>query len=138
MDEGKIMKKMLVGVLALLALSASEALAAGPNLNHCIFTFLAPSTNTDGSPLTNLNGFKIKIGVTPGGPYTTVFSFPAGQSNVGTTVTTSNLCGSTTDGQKYAIATTTNTAGSESAPSNEVPFVLTTVAPAAINNLNVQ
>jgi hypothetical protein len=70
----------------------------------------APSTNTDGSPLTDLAGYKIYYG-TSSGSYTTIIDV----GNV-TTYIVNNL----TSGTYYFTVTTYNTNGDESAYATEI------------------
>ena len=79
----------------------------------------APSTNEDGTSLTDLNGYKIYYGTAPGN-----YTQNVDVGNV-TTYTFTNL----TDGQTYYfVATAYNSAGVESSYSNEV----TKIIPASI------
>jgi hypothetical protein len=70
----------------------------------------APTTNTDGSPLTDLAGYKIYYG-TSSGNYTTIIDV----GNV-TTYFINNLV----LGTYYFTVTTYNTSGVESAYANEI------------------
>jgi len=73
-------------------------------------TWMAPTTNTDGSPLTDLAGYKIYYG-TAQGVYTTTIDV----GNV-TTYIINNLA----PGTYYFVTVSYNTSGNESAYSNEI------------------
>jgi hypothetical protein len=101
------MKRLLVliGIVSLLLLSVSFGYTGQATLS-----WNAPSTNEDGTPLTDLAGYKIYYGNTSG---TYTKSLDVG--NV-TTYTISSL----QTGTYYFVATAYNTAKFESAYSNEV------------------
>src|SRR3972149_603400 len=81
------------------------------NAGEAILTWDPPTTNTDGTPLTDLAGYKIHYGTTSGN-YTTVIDV----GNV-TTYTVTNLTNNVT----YYFATTAyDSSGNESGYSNEV------------------
>ncbi len=73
----------------------------------------APTTNADGTPLTDLAGFKIYYGTTPG-----VYGTP--KDVPGATVTTYDLTGLTPGTTYYIAATAYDTSGIESVRSSEV------------------
>jgi fibronectin type 3 domain-containing protein len=77
-------------------------------------TWDAPTTNSDGSPLTDLNGYKIYYG-TSSGNYTEVIDI----GNV-----TSYTIGNLSSGIYYFAVTAYNTSGNESDFSNEVSKTL--------------
>lgn len=81
------------------------------NDNSLILTWEAPTTNVDGTPLTDLAGYKIYYGVSSG-EYTKVIIIT---DNI-TTYTIENL----SSGTYYFAVTAYDTAGNESAYSNEV------------------
>jgi len=87
------------------------SITAGDASSSTTLTWTAPTTNTDGTPLTDLAGYKIYYGTTSGN-YTN--SINAG--NV-TSYTITNLTAGTTS---YFVATAYDTAGYESVDSNEV------------------
>jgi len=83
-------------------------------------SWTAPTQNTDGSPLTDLAGFNIKYGTTPGGPYPNEVSI----SNPSiTTFVVSPL----TSGNWFFVATAFNALGVESDFSNEALKILGTI-----------
>ena len=89
------------------------------NAGEAILTWDPPTTNTDGTPLTDLTGYKIHYGTTSGN-YTTVIDV----GNV-TTYTVTNLTNNVT----YYFATTAyDTSGNESGYSNEVSKTITGTA----------
>lgn len=94
-------------------------------------SWTAPATNADGTPLTDLAGYKIHYGTTSGS-YTQSLSV----GNV-TTYMLTNL----TDGLTYYFVTTAvNTSGGESGFSNQVskaiPALADTTPPAGLININ--
>ena len=62
-------------------------------------TWTAPTQNTDGTPLTDLAGFKLYMGQAPGGPYPVSVDIP---DPLATTFTVPNL----TDGATYYFVST--------------------------------
>jgi hypothetical protein len=123
-------------ILLFLALAASPALAVGPVLRQCTLEWNPVTTNTDGSPATDLKEYRIYVSTTPGGQN---LASPQGPPILApTTITSCTAQGITSDGQKYVVVTAADLAGNQSAPSNEVPFVLDAVAPAAASNLRVR
>ncbi|MFO0754220.1 MAG: fibronectin type III domain-containing protein [Thermodesulfovibrionales bacterium] len=91
--------------LSLLLFTAPEAFSASTTLS-----WDAPTTNTDGSPLNDLAGYKVYYGTAPGS-----YSPPVTVGNV-TSYTISGLSG----GTYYFTVTAYDTAGNESSYSNEV------------------
>jgi len=87
-------------------------------------TWTAPTQNTDGTPLTDLAGFKIYLGTTQGGPYPVSVDIP---DPLATTFTVPNLTEGTT---YYFVSTAYNSAATvqESDFSNEatklIPFAV--------------
>ncbi len=137
---GKASFRFWIPVLALLTvlmltlpISAENAFAA------ITLNWTAPTTNTDGTPLTDLSGYKLYYG-TSAGNYTNSITL----GNV-ITYTLNNLA----NGTYYFVATAYTAAGSESAPSNEVsktesatsdttpPTVNTFTIPATATSLTV-
>lgn len=95
---------------------------------QCTFTWTAPATNTDGTPTTDLKGYRLKSGTAPGGPYTLV-------QEVAAPATTAALnCNERTVWVVTAIDT--ENPPNESAPSNEV-YISDRTAPLAPGNLRV-
>ena len=74
-------------------------------------TWNPPTTNSDGSPLTDLSGYRLYYGTTSG-HYTT--SIDVG--NI-TTYTFTNLA----SGTYYFVVAAYNTAGNQSVSANEIP-----------------
>jgi hypothetical protein len=103
------MKKWLICFL-LLALPVQ---AADVTLN-----WTAPTENTDGTPLIDLEGYNIYYGLTQGGPYPTTVNVP------NPTVESYDITGLSA-GTYYFVATAYNTEGTESEYSNETSRTLT-------------
>ncbi|MBZ0156183.1 MAG: fibronectin type III domain-containing protein, partial [Alphaproteobacteria bacterium] len=97
--------------IPLLLLAAPDAFSASAALS-----WDAPTTNTDGSPLTDLAGYKLYYGTSSGSYSQTI--------NVGTTssYTVTGLLG----GTYYFAVTAYDSEGNESAYSNEVSKAFTT------------
>ncbi len=106
------MKKVFIGLLISLLGSGAVAqtVTIGPNQAYLLWTI--PTTNTDGSPLTNLAGFDIYYGSNPSS-LTNIINVP-NPSQDGYMV--SNL----TNGTWYFAVTAYTTSGTQSAPSNVV------------------
>ena len=120
-------------ILALggLLLSFAPAWAVGPIIGSaCRISWIAPTTNADGTPLTDLAGYRVYIGTAPGvyGVATATVVQPA----------TTWPCGTLSNGQKYAVVTAFDLAGNESVRCSELPFVLDTIAPAAPSGVGIQ
>jgi hypothetical protein len=99
-----------------------------------VLTWTAPTQNTDGTPLTDLAGFKIYLGTTPGGPYPVSVDIP---DPAATTFTVPNL----TDGETYYfVSTAYNSAATvqESDYSNEVSKTIPFPVPNPPSMLQVQ
>ena len=84
----------------------------------------APTSNADGTPLTDLAGYKIYVSKVPG-----VYADPIDVGNV-LTKTLTNFC----EGTYYFVATAYDTSGNESAYSNEVSKAIN-IAPATPTGL---
>ena len=120
-----------LGFLVALLLFAAPAWAVGPVVGSaCRISWIAPTTNADGTPLTDLAGYRVYVGTAPGvyGVATATVVQPA----------TTWPCGTLSNGQKYTVVTAVDLAGNESIRSTEVPFVLDTIAPAAPSEVTVQ
>ncbi|HLA00439.1 MAG TPA: hypothetical protein VJZ24_02240 [Thermodesulfovibrionales bacterium] len=113
------MKKFILASLSFIAITAvfisltfSLPTSTAPKTT---LSWTAPTTNSDGSPLTNLSGYKIYYSTTSGA-YTNAKS-----KDVGNVLTTSiaNVTGSTTT-VYYFVATAYTTSGNEGGFSNEV------------------
>ena len=118
-EEINCMKKFIVASLNFIAITAvfisltySLPTSTAPKTT---LSWTAPTTNIDGSPLTNLAGYKIYYSTTSGA-YTNAKS-----KDVGNVLTTSiaNVTGSTTT-VYYFVATAYTTSGNEGGFSNEV------------------
>ena len=82
----------------------------------------APTTNEDGTPLTDLEGYRLYGGDNSGGPYVMI-------EDVGD-VLTFDVHNEAWEGQtKYFVATAYDTSGNESVYSNEVVKTFPMVAP---------
>jgi hypothetical protein len=79
--------------------------------NSAILTWEAPTTNSDGTILTDLDGYKVYYGTSPG-----TYGTPLNVGNV-TTYTIGNLSSGTT---YYFAVTAIDISGNESDYSNEV------------------
>ena len=90
------------------------------------FTWDMPTTNTDGSPLTDLAGARIYCGTETG-----VYNLFADPGNVSTYATTTFP-----EGTSYCTMTAYDTSGNESAKGNEVNFTYR-LEPGAPINLRV-
>lgn len=115
------MKRLWVLILfGLLALPAGASAAS--------FSWVAPTTNTDGTPLSDLAGYNVyKCSLTPcGGSITLLGSTTA-------SVTTFTV---PSNGSGYAAVTAKDATGNESVFSNTVPF--DALAPAAPSGLKTQ
>ena len=84
----------------------------------------APNSNSDGTPLTDLAGYKIYVSKSPG-----LYADSIDVGNV-LTKTLTNFC----EGTYYFVATAYDTSGNESAYSNEVSKAIN-IAPAAPTGL---
>ncbi len=80
-------------------------------------SWTAPTQNTDGTPLTDLDGFKIKWGQTQGGPYTS-------EVDIADETATSAVVQPLASGNWFFVATAYNAIGVESDVSNEAMKVL--------------
>ena len=105
---------------------ALEAFAMEVNL-----AWDAPTTNTDGTPLVDLDGYKIYCSQTAG-DYTTPFC----EVDVGNVVT-ATIDVQTDGGTFYFVATAYDTTEHESEPSNEVTHTFPFLCPAAPEALRV-
>ncbi len=97
-------------------------------------TWTAPTQNTDGSPLTDLAGFKIYLGQVQGGPY------PVSVDIADPTATTFTVPGLTEGLTYYFVSTAYNSASpvQESDFSNEVTKLIPPLVPAPPTMLTVQ
>ena len=110
------MKKTLFYLIILLTFGVSGIANAVLPDDATIF-WGGVTTNTDGSPLTDLGGYKAHCGTVTG-----AYTITADMGNVTTYKISDNLPGS---GTYYCAITAYNASGLESPLSNEVSFVLT-------------
>jgi hypothetical protein len=80
-------------------------------------TWTAPTQNTDGTPLTDLAGFKIYYGINGGGPYDGVVDIPDPAA-------TAHVIQPLGSGAWFFVSTAYNAIGTESDFSNEVMKIL--------------
>ena len=113
----------------LVLLFCAQAMAGEAQL-----TWTAPTQNTDGTPLTDLAGFKIYLGTTQGGPYPVSVDIP---DPLATSFTVPNLTEGTT---YYFVSTAYNSAATvqESDFSNEVSKLIPFKVPNPPSMLTVQ
>ena len=106
---------------------APWASAVGPVIGaNCLFSWNAPIKNADGTPLTDLNGYRLYLAHTSGG-----YTEAAADIDHPHTEIDCEDADITTDGQYYAVVTAVDTTGNESPRSAEIAFVRNTTAPAA-------
>lgn len=129
----------LVVSLAAILWFVSPAWGVGPvvGAGTCALTWEAPTTNVNGSPLTDLARYEVQVGTAPG-------TFPTPPVAVGASgpapapgTVVAWPCVGLADGQRYARVRAVDLAGNPSAWSTEVPFVFDAVAPSAPANLRV-
>ena len=120
------MKKLFI--LFLLLLPLTVVFAAIPK--DAILNWSAPTTNTDGTPVTDLAGYRVYCG-TVTGIYPTVMDV----GNI-TSYKVSDIL--TADKTYYCAITAYDFNGNESAYSNEVTFPLDRLGPVAPTGLKVR
>ena len=108
-----MIKALSIALLVLLTVSFAPAVEAG----QAILSWTVPTTNEDGTPLTDLAGYKVYYGKVSA-TYTTIKDI----RNV-LTYTITGLG----EGTWFFVVTAYNTIGTESAYSNEVSKVIKTV-----------
>lgn len=112
--------------IALLLVSVGSASAAVGR--GCTFEWQAPTTNADGTPLTDLAKYHLYVSRTSG-------VYPATPSAVvqapATTVGCANVTGLTTTARYFAVVTALDTTGNESERSSEIFFDFDGTAPKA-------
>lgn len=113
----KRLRSWYVGLLAFLAAVFGWQYVMGASS----LSWTAPTTNTDGSPLTDLASFNIYRGTRVGGPYNRI-------ATVAATVT-SYTDNSTVEGLNCYVVTAVDARNNESAPSNEACKAIDTLAP---------
>lgn len=116
--KGGNMIKWILSIVILIV--GAVMVIALPYKPKTTITWTAPVTNTDGTPLTNLKGYKIYYS-TASGNYTDAQSKDVGNT---TSINIEQTVG-ILDGTYYFAATAYNTAGVESTFSNEVSAVFT-------------
>lgn len=121
------MKRISFVILAVFLAGITLAWAGNPTK----LSWTAPTTNADGSPLTDLAGYKVYCGSGPG-KYTSAkdIGLPTGN-----TYAISSL--SLPDGSNYCVMTAYDTSGNESVYSSEVRVPLDHLGPAAPQGLTV-
>lgn len=112
------MKKMML-ILALVVLGCGPQAVQAANKTKLSWT--APTTNMDGTPLTDLGGYKVYCG-----PSSRVYTV---SKDVGNVLEYLILGVVSKDGTYFCAATAYDTTGNESAYSNEVSFTLDYTAP---------
>jgi len=125
------MLKKIIPILSILILFVMIGVSYSVLPPQKVFTWVAPTTNTDGSPLTDLAGFKIYCGDSTGGPYLRNVDVPGALSTTYTDNTNILVTGT---GTSYCVATAYDTSGNESIYSVEV-VIGDFLAPAAPINL---
>jgi len=110
--------RLVIGLF--LALFSLSAFAAEFNA-----TWQPPTTNVDGSPLTDLAGFRVYTSATQGGPYTQAADVTDPLATTGTFSVPLSL--SPGDNNVYVVMTAYDAAGNESVYSNEVMKVVSVV-----------
>lgn len=104
--------KAASGTVALAAVTASKTYGIAcnwPGISKVALAWVAPTTNTDGSPLTDLSGYRIQYGTSASDLATSVY-----QQTLATTWTSPDL----TPGTWHFAVRAFNTMGLESALSN--------------------
>lgn len=91
----------------------------------------APTTNTNGSTLTNLDGYFVKWGTTSG-------TYTNSENVTNEALTEWTVTGLTEGVTYYFVTTAYNTSGAESSPSNEVIYNVPDLVPSPPTNLQVQ
>lgn len=119
--------KIKLLIILLILLIPSFAIAG---LNPKTASWTAPTTNTDGTAITNGAGFNLYCGKTSN-TYTVTINIP----NWSTTSTSLPIF-SNYVGQIYCSMTAYNTAGGMSGYSNEVSYQVDTLAPSSPGNFN--
>jgi len=125
---------LLVGVLLLAAPVWAQGPVIGPG-TPCTITWVAPTTNADGTPITLPLTFNIYLDPPTGGPV-------IGTTVPGYTVSASpwSVCGATpsvTSGA-HTVTVTAKDAGGESPAPAAIPFSLKRVAPSAPSGLSAK
>lgn len=120
--------------------SCSPALAqAAEIVNPRTLSWTAPTTSVDGTPLTDLGAYNVKVGQSPTGPFVTrkVVPSPTTTPAPGTVVTVGSPAApigtelSASDGHFWVVISAVDTALNEGPNSVSTPFGRNLVAPAA-------
>lgn len=147
--EASTMRKTLL--VLMFVLLPSVAWAVGPIVSpqKCGLRWIAPTTNANNTPLTDLALYHVYVGtsagVFPATPFATI-SAAAPAPTAGTNVAWDCRTAALPDGQKWATVRAVDLAGNESAnaevaagsggtKANGIPFVFDGVAPAAATGL---
>lgn len=128
------MRSKLLLVLLLLSIATPAFAAYGPNNEEC---WTNPTTNTDGTPLTDLAGNRLYAGKASGA-YTIIkdvvlSAMPGGRCLAGEVGVLLGSLGMTT-GTWYIAVTAYNSAGTESGYSNEVTVPFDAASPKSPTN----
>src|SRR3990167_8212526 len=126
--------KWLISIISVI-LMASLAVAA----NKTLFYWTPPTTNVDGTPLTDLSGYKVYCGNSTGN-YTiakdTRMQLPKVSGEVEYLI--SNVIPAAGDKQWFCALAAYDDAGNESGYSNEISFFLDAVQPDVPTGLGVK
>jgi len=125
------MKNILFAILILCTFVGCNGAIGLPAeyLNPTSISWIAPTTNTDGSEVTDGAGFRVYCGNTSGsytlyqdvmGWQNTLYNFPV-----------------LADGDYYCVVTAYDIAGNESAYSDEASFRVDKTTPATVSNVKV-
>lgn len=121
----------MIGIVIIMAgiiISLSTITARAANPTELYWT--APTTNDDGTPLTDLAGYRLYCGNATG-TYTAIVD-----TGMTTVYPLSSIVG--ISGTYYCIVKALDITGNESKPSNEVSFLYDTVGPGAPAGLGVR
>lgn len=126
------MRKILLFVVFILV--AAPAFAAGPVRGpaNCAIEWDEPTTNTDGSTLTDLEKYRMYAAPTSGGARTMIKEVGAANTTPAPGSVAWTNCPAMPDGQKWVTMTAVDSAGNESAHSPELPFVYDALKPAIL------
>jgi hypothetical protein len=126
--------RILTALFPVLLLSATLAWAEGPQVSaNCLLQWQAPTTNADGTPLTDLAKYRLYLSQSKG-----LYGAPAADVIQPTTQIECAKVGAVALGQYYAVTTAMDFAGNESARSNEAPFeIVDKLPPGAPGGLTI-
>ena len=129
------MKKAVLTLILFLLFGVSIRASTGAD---AVLTWTAPSLRVDGTPLTDLTGYRIKYG-TASGVLTQVKPLTVAQSACAAGVCTNTVTGFASDDQTwYFVVTAITATGLESAPSNEASKKFNYSLPSAPTGCTVQ